>query len=100
MGPILPQLSVYGRQLGVSPETMGAITGLLPIMFLISKPLFGIFVDVFREYRKTIFITLIIIMAVAYSLISLIPSRSLKEFNLSEDEIIEMDCNHVNYLST
>lgn len=94
MGPILPQLSVYGRQLGVPPEIMGTVTGCLPILFLIAKPIFGIIVDIFRNYRKTIFITLICVMATSYCLICLIPSRKLKEFELNQAEICSINsCN-------
>lgn len=96
MGPILPQLSVYGKQLGISSEIMGTITGFLPIMFLISKPLFGLLVDLYRNYRKTIFITLIITMAMCYALLCLIPIRKFKhyKYNTTEDICNNMDiCN-------
>lgn len=87
MGPVLPQLSVYGRQLGVPPEIMGSVTGLLPIMILISKPLFGFLVDIFRDYRKTIFMGLIFVMAASYALICVVPSRHLKHFNKTDVNI-------------
>ncbi|KAG6795283.1 major facilitator superfamily domain-containing protein 6 [Apis mellifera caucasica] len=41
MGPILPFLPVYGKQLGISALIMGSITAILPILFLIAKPTFG-----------------------------------------------------------
>lgn len=47
MGPILPQLSVLGKQIGIAPEVMGYITSVLPIMYVIAKPLFGFVADYF-----------------------------------------------------
>ncbi|XP_066141129.1 major facilitator superfamily domain-containing protein 6 [Euwallacea fornicatus] len=73
MGPILPQLSVYGKEMGISTLVMGTVTGILPITFLIVKPLFGILVDVYRDYRKAIFMLLIFIMTLSYALIAFIP---------------------------
>lgn len=59
MGPILPFLPVYGKQLGISALIMGSITAILPILFLIAKPTFGFLVDYFYTWRKTIFIALL-----------------------------------------
>ncbi|XP_076242063.1 major facilitator superfamily domain-containing protein 6 [Calliopsis andreniformis] len=59
MGPILPFFPVYGKQLGISPLVMGSITAVLPILFLIAKPVFGFIVDYFHSWRKTIFVTLL-----------------------------------------
>lgn len=59
MGPILPFLPVYGKQLGISALIMGSITAILPILFLIAKPTFGFLVDYFYSWRKTIFIILL-----------------------------------------
>lgn len=75
MGPILPQLPVYGKQLGISPVVMGTVTGILPILFLLSKPLFGFIVDRFQTYRKVIFILLVLSMGFFYALIYFIPER-------------------------
>ena len=59
MGPILPFLPVYGKQLGVSALIMGSITAILPILFLVAKPSFGFLVDYFYAWRKIIFIILL-----------------------------------------
>ena len=59
MGPILPFLPVYGKQLGVSPLVMGSITAVLPLLFLIAKPSFGFLVDHFRPWRRAIFVGLL-----------------------------------------
>ena len=66
MGPILPFITVYGKQIGVSPMVMGTVTSILPILFLLSKPAFGFLVDHFREKRKFIFVGLLIATSLAF----------------------------------
>uniref|UniRef100_A0A1B0GBJ0 Major facilitator superfamily associated domain-containing protein n=1 Tax=Glossina morsitans morsitans TaxID=37546 RepID=A0A1B0GBJ0_GLOMM len=73
MGPILPQLSVLGKQIGIAPEVMGYITSVLPIMYVIAKPLFGFVADYFTKLRKLIFIGLIFAMTLAYAAFYFIP---------------------------
>lgn len=73
MGPILPFLPVYGKQLGVSPLIMGSITAILPILFLIAKPAFGFVVDYFRAWRKLIFMALLAITSSCYIFMYFLP---------------------------
>ncbi|XP_011261876.2 major facilitator superfamily domain-containing protein 6 [Camponotus floridanus] len=73
MGPILPFLPVYGKQLGISSLVMGSITAVLPILFLISKPAFGFVVDYFRTWRKLIFIILLATTSGCYILMYFLP---------------------------
>lgn len=73
MGPILPFLPVYGKQLGVSSLVMGSITGILPILFLIAKPAFGFLVDYFRSWRKLIFITLLAVTSGCFIFMYFLP---------------------------
>ncbi|KAL3267433.1 hypothetical protein HHI36_011560 [Cryptolaemus montrouzieri] len=89
LGPILPQLQVFGKQLGISSVIMGTVTGILPFAYLLAKPLFGIIVDVYRDYRKTIFMALIVVMAVSYSWIIFIPERSLKVYDVKIEPTIK-----------
>lgn len=94
MGPILPQLAVFGKEMGVSSVVMGTINGILPILFLLAKPLFGILVDVYRNYRKTIFMGLIVIMTTSYALMNLIPSRQLEKYEMDDLDCHQLDtCN-------
>ncbi|XP_011164629.1 major facilitator superfamily domain-containing protein 6 [Solenopsis invicta] len=74
MGPILPFLPVYGKQLGVSPLIMGSITAILPILFLIAKPAFGFVVDYFRTWRKLIFIVLLAVTSSCYIFMYFLPA--------------------------
>ncbi|XP_050312924.1 major facilitator superfamily domain-containing protein 6 [Anthonomus grandis grandis] len=73
MGPILPQLSVYGKEMGISTVVMGMVTGILPFAFLVAKPLFGLLVDIYRDFRKAIFMMLIFTMTLSFALIALVP---------------------------
>lgn len=45
MGPILPQINVFGRQLGVSAAVMGMVTAVLPLLWAAVKPMVGFVVD-------------------------------------------------------
>ncbi|EDV35823.1 uncharacterized protein Dana_GF12659, isoform E [Drosophila ananassae] len=67
MGPILPQLAVIGKQIGVPPDVMGYIMAVLPILYVLAKPLVGFLADYFTSLRKFIFITLILIMTLAFA---------------------------------
>ncbi|XP_053966580.1 major facilitator superfamily domain-containing protein 6 [Anastrepha ludens] len=78
MGPILPQLSVYGKQLGIPPDIMGYITSVLPIMYVIAKPIVGYIADYFSHFRKFIFSLLIILMTLAYAAFYFVPPSALQ----------------------
>lgn len=93
MGPILPQLSVYGKKLGISSVVMGTITGILPFAFLLAKPAFGLLVDVYRKYRKAIFMFLILIMTLSYAAMNFIPPRTLLTLHLQNLSAPPDPCN-------
>nr|CAI5862004.1 unnamed protein product [Callosobruchus analis] len=106
LAPILPQLPVYGKELGISTVVMGIMTGILPIIFLFAKPLFGMLVDVYRDYRKTIFMAMICIMVLSFALLNFIPPEprldvyfgSIEDIYLenctAQDFLREQDCNN------
>lgn len=73
MGPILPFLPVYGKQLGISPLIMGTLTAILPIIFLIAKPAFGFLVDYFHAWRKSIFVALLAATSSCYVCMYFLP---------------------------
>lgn len=73
MGPILPFLNVFGKQLGVSEVVMGSITAVLPLLFMIAKPTFGLIVDFFQNQRQKLFIGLVIAGSTFYLLLYFIP---------------------------
>lgn len=87
MGPILPQLSVLGKQLGIPSIVMGTVTGILPILFLVAKPIFGYIVDRFRPHRKSIFIALVTSMGLFYAFIYFVPSRIVYNRSLPCNEL-------------
>ena len=76
MGPILPFLPVYGKQLGISAFVMGCVTAILPILYFLAKPLFGFIVDYFRSLRKFLFILLLLITSFCYIFMYFIPNIS------------------------
>ncbi|XP_057663490.1 uncharacterized protein LOC130898309 isoform X1 [Diorhabda carinulata] len=82
MGPVLPQLPVLGKELGVSSMVIGTITGILPIIFLIAKPVFGLIVDILRNHRKSIFMGLILIMTVCFALLGYVPPQPTLTFDV------------------
>lgn len=56
MGPILPQLAVIGKQIGVPPDVMGYIMAVLPILYVLAKPLVGFLADYFTVRTQLQFI--------------------------------------------
>lgn len=56
MGPILPQLTVFGKQLGIAPDIMGLITSVLPLLYILAKPAVGFLIDYFSvgDWRSRI----------------------------------------------
>lgn len=109
MGPILPFMSVYGKKIGVSSIVMGSITSLLPILYLLAKPIFGFIVDYFQEFRKSIFMILLSITSTSFILLYVLPSLPGPHFlgtqfeNISIGEIdfcnsmVRLICFIVNY---
>ncbi|XP_064548988.1 major facilitator superfamily domain-containing protein 6 [Drosophila montana] len=75
MGPILPQLSVIGKQIGIPPDIMGYITAILPVLYVLAKPLIGFLADYFINLRKFIFMILIVIMTLAYGGFYFLPNE-------------------------
>ncbi|KAL7300046.1 hypothetical protein TKK_0007056 [Trichogramma kaykai] len=73
MGPILPFLQVYGKQMGVSALVMGCINAVLPLLYLLAKPFSGYLVDRFRGWRKHIFMGLLAATSGCFVLMYLLP---------------------------
>ncbi|KAM3956874.1 major facilitator superfamily domain-containing protein 6-like [Aphomia sociella] len=73
LGPLLPQMNVFGRQLGVSPGVMGLVTAVLPLLWAAAKPLFGYVVDFWPARRKLVFMLLITVMTGSYCCLWFLP---------------------------
>ncbi|CAB3232027.1 unnamed protein product [Arctia plantaginis] len=86
LGPILPQLNVFGRQLGVSPGAMGMVTAVLPLLWAAAKPVFGYVVDFWPAHRKLVFMFLILIMSGSYCCLWFLPMPDPQEPN---DKLVE-----------
>ncbi|XP_031634543.1 major facilitator superfamily domain-containing protein 6 [Contarinia nasturtii] len=90
MGPILPQINVFGKELGVSPDIMGFITLFLPILYVLAKPAVGYLCDFFPSIRKTIFMSITVIMILCYAgfyLVPIVPAQKIPKqssYNFSE----------------
>ena len=54
MGPILPQINVFGKELGISPQVMGYVTCIMPILYVIAKPGVGYLADYFSVFNTII----------------------------------------------
>ncbi|PNF40182.1 hypothetical protein B7P43_G08260 [Cryptotermes secundus] len=100
LGPILPFLNVFGKQLGVSEMVMGSITAVLPVLFLVAKPLFGLIVDYFQDHRKTVFMGLLCAMSMCYVLLYFIPQpdgpfiTEKSTYHLSDVQCNQLDICH------
>lgn len=105
LGPILPQMVVFGRQLGVSPTVMGFFLSMLPFLYFFAKPLVGMLADYFSKARKLIFLSLVAIMTLSYAGYIFLPQQtSQNSFNVTEisscDELANSNSNKcLNYHS-
>lgn len=78
-GAVVPFMPVFARQLGFSTFVVGTIYAILPILGLISKPLFGAIADRYQRH-KLMFIIFIFLTIGAFSSVQFIPpiSKSTK----------------------
>ncbi|XP_025074825.1 LOW QUALITY PROTEIN: uncharacterized protein LOC105430124, partial [Pogonomyrmex barbatus] len=72
-GPTLPFLQVHGKQLGISPLIIGSIFAIVPLLYLIAKPIFGFIIDYFQAWKKS-FIVLFVITHSCYVGIFFLPA--------------------------
>ncbi|KAG5680181.1 hypothetical protein PVAND_009706 [Polypedilum vanderplanki] len=85
LGPILPQMVVFGRQLGVSPTVMGFFLSMLPFLYFFAKPLVGMLADYFTKARKLIFLSLVAIMTLSYAGYIFLPQQTINNsFNVTD----------------
>lgn len=93
---MLPQIAVFGRQLGVSATVMGFLLSLLPFLYFFAKPGVGILADYFsvniekphflidlaikhfsqQKARKFIFLSLVCIMTLSYAGYLFLPQQT------------------------
>lgn len=91
LGPLLPQMNVFGRQLGVSPAVMGIVTSILPILFMIAKPVVGFLADYFKSLRKFIFLSLIVTMCTSFGLLYFLPATTEELTSLWQNGTVEIN---------
>lgn len=102
MGPILPQTNVFGKQLGMAPDTMGLITSVLPILYILAKPAVGYLIDSFANARKAIFIGILLIMTLCFAGFHFVPLGAPNAVPLLDVYAFDMDnvqpCHEVRYM--
>ncbi|KAF6199820.1 hypothetical protein GE061_006118 [Apolygus lucorum] len=103
MGPILPYLPVYAKDLGMSEVAMGSVHAVLPVVCLLAKPFFGFILDFFSNQRKLIFVAIIGVTVISFASITFIPSYhpATQDFNMSdfrlchkEDAVNPVSCSY------
>lgn len=86
-GSVVPFMSVYARQLGFSTFVVGSIYSILPILGLISKPLFGAIADRYQRHKCMFlfFILLTIVSFYAINFITPIPKITEIEYHCNDN---------------
>lgn len=111
MGPILPQVNVFGKELGVSPDVMGLITSILPILYILAKPAVGYLIDSFpvgvfdypnrkvkantishfQNIRKIIFMTIVSMMIACFSGFYFLPPIVVRQVSAQSFTMLDVD---------
>lgn len=85
LGPILPFLSVIGKQLGISEIVMGSVFTILPIFYFLGKIFYGYIVDYFVQQRTFIFTFAVALMGVSYLSIYFVPHTPLQKKHFTDN---------------
>lgn len=85
LGPILPFLSVIGKQLGISEIVMGSVFTIIPIFYFIAKMCYGYIVDYFVQQRTIIFTLAVASMGISYLLIYFVPHTPLQKKHFTDN---------------
>ncbi|XP_055382593.1 major facilitator superfamily domain-containing protein 6 isoform X2 [Condylostylus longicornis] len=81
--PVVPFMPTLARQLGFSTQIVGTIYAVLPIIGMLTKPLFGWIADKYQRH-KILFILAQLLTAISFFCIMFIPPVPTK---------VELDCN-------
>ncbi|KAL3836881.1 hypothetical protein ACJMK2_022288 [Sinanodonta woodiana] len=105
IGAMYPFFSVYYKQLGFSPNEIGIISGVRPLVRFISGPLGGFLADRFRISR-IVLIGSTFIWLVSYTAVGFIPPPSTTNINcplvnelLGNNSVSANGSAHINYTS-
>lgn len=99
MGPILPQLTIFGKEIGISAFAAGLISGFLPIIFFVAKIVICYFADTFGNYRKNIFVILVILTSLFFALIVLVLPSEITNHSKNNTNQTNFDNSHDLYRS-
>uniref|UniRef100_A0A8D8X0H2 Major facilitator superfamily domain-containing protein 6 n=1 Tax=Cacopsylla melanoneura TaxID=428564 RepID=A0A8D8X0H2_9HEMI len=75
LGPILPSVFVMGKQMRISQMVLGIVNFVLTLLIMLGKPLVGYLSDLFHRQRKIVFLSMLIILMIAFSLLNWIPNN-------------------------
>lgn len=95
LGPILPFISVIGKQLGISEVAMGTIYAVIPLLYFITKPVYGFIIDYFVRQRTFIFTLTVALMGVFYLLIYFVPHTPLQKNTPATSNTTNISCTSV-----
>lgn len=84
MGPVIAQIPVYGKELGISSVVMGTIITIVPIAAIIARPGVCILLDIYRNYRKSLFMLLLVIASISAAAVFFFPPWEGKAFTLKQ----------------
>lgn len=94
MGPILPQLTVFAKEIGISASATGIIGGFLPIIFFLGKIVICYCADTFGYYRKTIFVTLVILTSMFFALLVLVLPSKISDKSKNNTNLPNLENSH------
>ena len=79
LGSVLPFLSIYFKQMGLSPQQIGLISGLRPIIGFLSGPLWGAIADKYNIRRIMLLFSILSWVGVYVALAFVPPPEKLDE---------------------
>ncbi|KAL1461594.1 hypothetical protein WDU94_013474 [Cyamophila willieti] len=64
-----------GKQMRISQMVLGIVNFVLTLLIMLGKPLVGYLSDLFHRQRKIVFLSMLIILMIAFSLLNWIPNN-------------------------
>ncbi|WAQ98165.1 MFSD6-like protein [Mya arenaria] len=104
VGALLPFITVYMRQLGLSAKETGIIYGVMPFVAFFVRPLIGVLADKIQRH-KAVLIVCVLLTGVLYDLLLLTPAKQTHDnsalaitvhIQCSQADSFIRDCNVAN----
>lgn len=100
---LLPFLSIYMKQLGLSAPEVAIIYGIMPFVSVVIRPLVGALADYLRR-TKLVLVLLCILNALTFLCFLLVPYNTIRDFKTSEhlnrsteNDIVFATCKRINH---